>query len=127
MSTGFCMFLYPPARLPLSWAVSALALGAVVFSYPIIHFSRLTVQSNQIYVHRSPAFLGILIGLVAVRFALRSYIEQFVDPLQTGGLFFLLAFGMIARWRLGMLREFRELERQLVVAPATPALGPTAP
>ena len=114
MSTGFSMFLYPPARVPLSWALGALVLGALVFAYPIVHFSRLRVHENRVYLKRSPAFLWILVGLVAVRFGLRSYLEQYIDPLQTGALFFLLAFGMIARWRVGMLREFRALESTLV-------------
>jgi len=114
MSTGFSMFLYPPARVPLAWAAIALVLGALVFAYPIVRFSGLRVQDHRIFLKRSPAFLWILIGLVAVRFALRSVIEQYVNPLQTGGLFFLLAFGMIARWRIGMLQEFRALERQLL-------------
>jgi membrane protein CcdC involved in cytochrome C biogenesis len=110
MSTGFSMFLYPPARVPLAWALLALALGALVLAYPILRLSRLTVQAGEIFVRRSPAFLWVLLGLVAVRFALRSYVERFIDPLQTGALFYLLAFGMIARWRVGMLRQFRALE-----------------
>ncbi len=30
---------------------------------------------------------------------------------QTGGLFFILAFGMIVRWRVQMLLEYRALTR----------------
>ena len=111
MSTGFSMFAYPPARVPASWAFAALALGALVFAYPIVHSSRLHVRDGGIYLKRSPAFLWILLGLVALRVGLRSYIEQYIDPLRTAALFFLLAFGMIARWRIGMLLEFRRLER----------------
>lgn len=125
MSTGFSMFLYPPARVPLTWAALALLLGAVVFAYPILRTSRLTLRDDGIYLKRSPAFLWLLIGLVAVRFALRGYLEQYIDPLQTGGLFFLLAFGMIARWRVGMLQEFRLLEAQGQRAGAAARAGPS--
>ncbi len=58
---------------------------------------------------RSRAFLWILLGLFAVRLALRAYVERVVSPMQSGGLLFLLAFGMILRWRVGMLLEFRRL------------------
>ncbi|HVI96991.1 MAG TPA: CcdC protein domain-containing protein, partial [Anaeromyxobacter sp.] len=51
---------------------------------------------------RSKAFLWILLALVAVRFALRAWVEQVVTPAQTAGLFFILAFGMIVRWRASM-------------------------
>ena len=44
-----------------------------------------------------------------VRTALRAYVERVVTPLQTGALFFVLAFGMILRWRIGMLLEYRRL------------------
>jgi membrane protein CcdC involved in cytochrome C biogenesis len=113
MSTGFSMFLFPPSRVPLEWAALALIAGAVVFAYPVMRTSRLEAHEGRVYLRRSPAFLWILLALVAVRFALRSYLEQYIDPLQTGALFYLLAFGMIVRWRVGMLRDFRRLQAQL--------------
>ena len=36
MSTGFGMFAYAPARIPVPWAATAFALGALVLSYPLI-------------------------------------------------------------------------------------------
>ena len=117
MSSGFLMFLYPPARIPLLWAVAAVILGAVVFAWPLIRTSRLVVAGEDIFVERSKAFLGILVVLIGVRFALRSYIEQYVALLQTGALFFLLAFGMVARWRLQMLGEFKRLKAEMALAP----------
>ncbi|HET9989985.1 MAG TPA: cytochrome c biogenesis protein CcdC [Kofleriaceae bacterium] len=109
MSTGFSMFAVPATRVPLSWAVVALALGALVFAIPLISTSRLVRQDEQILVQRSRAFVAILLGLVALRFGLRTWIEQYVSPMQTGALFFLLAFGAIVRWRLAMLRDYRRL------------------
>ena len=51
---------------------------------------------------RSPAFLIVIIVLAAVRFAARGYFNTIMSLEQTGGLFFILAFGMILRWRMSM-------------------------
>ncbi|HVV87486.1 MAG TPA: cytochrome c biogenesis protein CcdC [Kofleriaceae bacterium] len=109
MATGFCMFAVPATRVPVAWALAALALGAALFAIPLIRTSRLVRQEEQILVQRSRAFVAILLALVAVRFGLRAWLEQYVSPLQTGALFFLLAFGAIVRWRLAMLLAYRRL------------------
>ena len=109
MATGFSMFAAPATRVPVVWAVAAFALGAVVFAIPLIRTSRLVVDREQVLVQRSRAFVAILLALVAVRFALRAWIEQYVSPLQTGALFYLLAFGAVVRWRVAMLVEYRRL------------------
>jgi membrane protein CcdC involved in cytochrome C biogenesis len=109
MSTGLCMFFYPPARIPVAWALLAFAAGALLFSYPLARTSRLTRVGGEIRLQRSPAFLVILVVLVAVRFAARAYVERYVSPIQTGAIFFLIAFGMILPWRVMMYREFRTL------------------
>jgi len=111
MSTGLFMFAYPPARIPLPWAAMAFGLGALVLSYPLLKTSRLTFREGEVWLERSRAFLGMLLGLVAVRLLARHYVEQRVDVLQTGAIFFLLAFGMIVRWRVWMLLRFRALQR----------------
>ena len=109
MSTGFSMFLAPQMRIPLWWGVVAFVLGASVLAIPLDRTSRLERDGDMVVMRRSPAFLAILLALVAVRFALRSYIDRFISPLQTGALFFVLAFGMILRWRVGMFVEYRRL------------------
>lgn len=109
MSTGLFMFLAPQTRVPLSWALIALLLGALVFSIPLARSSKLTREGDALFMRRSPAFLWILLGLLAVRFALRSWVEQYVTQVQTGALFFLLAFGAIVRWRWSLWREFQRL------------------
>lgn len=112
MSTGLLMFVYPPTRVPWTWAVGALLLGAGVFAYPVIKTTTLMWSGDAIVMRRSKAFLWILLGLLAVRLAARNYVEQVLNPLQTGSLFFLLAFGMIVRWRLNMLAQYRALSRE---------------
>jgi membrane protein CcdC involved in cytochrome C biogenesis len=109
MSTGLLMFLAPPTRVPVSWALGALALGAIVLWWPLARSSKLTRQGEQFLMKRSPAFVWILLGLLAVRFALRSWIETYASQLQTGALFFLLAFGAIVRWRVSLLLQLRRL------------------
>ena len=112
MSTGFSMFLYPPARIPPLWALAAFAAGALVLSYPLVKTSKLTRVGDAVMLRRSRAFLFILVGLVAIRIGLRSYVGRYVDPLQTASLFFVLAFGMIVVWRVRMLLDYRQLERE---------------
>ena len=109
MSTGLCMFAVPQMRIPWSWALVALLLGATLFAWPLIRTSQLTRVGDQVLMKRSRAFLWILLGLVAVRFALRAYIERTVSTPQTGALFFLLGLGAIVRWRAGMLRDYLRL------------------
>lgn len=111
MSTGLFMFVAPATRVPWSWAGIAVVLGATLFAIPLERSSTLTKEGGRIFMTRSKAFLWLLLGLVAVRFALRSYVEQHVSPLQTGALFFLLALGAVVRWRVGMLRQYFSLSR----------------
>jgi membrane protein CcdC involved in cytochrome C biogenesis len=109
MSTGLFMFAYPPTRIPILWATCAFAAGCVLFTYPLVRTSRLTRQGDSILLERSRAFLYILLGLVAVRFAARAWVEAHVTPMQTSSIFFLVAFGMILPWRLLMFAEYRRL------------------
>ena len=110
MATGFGMFFAPQMRFPFWWGVVAFLVGAIILAVPLAYTSRLEREGDTILMRRSPAFLVILLVLVAIRFAARSYIDQFISPLQTGALFFVLAFGMILRWRVGMLLEYRRLK-----------------
>lgn len=109
MSTGFSMFMYAPARIPALWAASAFLLGALVFSYPLVKTSKLRREGEHVMLRRSRAFLWILGGLVVVRIALRTYVGQYVSPLQTASLFFVLAFGMVLTWRGRMLIDYMRL------------------
>jgi membrane protein CcdC involved in cytochrome C biogenesis len=128
MSTGFCMFIAPETRVPLLWAGVAFFAGVLVFYIPLARSSRLTKSGDIVLMQRSRAFLWILLGLFAVRFVLRAWLERFVTPIQTGALAFVLAFGMILRWRLAMLHEFLRLRTSTAVesarAPSSVAQDP---
>ncbi|WP_321477592.1 CcdC protein domain-containing protein [uncultured Paludibaculum sp.] len=45
----------------------------------------------------------------AIRFAARGYLDTILSGQQTAALAYLLAFGMIVRWRTQMYRDFRAL------------------
>jgi membrane protein CcdC involved in cytochrome C biogenesis len=111
MSTGFCMFVVPAFRVPLLWALTSFAIGAVVLAYPLIRTSRLAWHDDgeTVMMRRSSAFFLVVIVLAVIRFAAKGYLDRFISLEQTAGLFFILAFGMILRWRLSMLMEYRRL------------------
>lgn len=112
MSTGFLMFIAPFTRIPVTWGLLAFAVGAIFFSYPLIRTSRFYKINDEVYLHRSKAFIFILLILLAIRMAMHTYIEEFVTLPQTGAIFFLLAFGMLLPWRLVMYLQYRKLLKQ---------------
>lgn len=111
MSTGFLMFALPASRIPWSWGFAAFLLGALVLAVPLSRSSTLERSGEHVVMRRSNAFLWILLGLLAFRLALHDYVGHLLSPLQTAAVFFVLAFGMILRWRAGMYLRFRRLEQ----------------
>ncbi len=117
MATGFCMFIYPPCRVPFLWGLGAFLIGAVIFAVPLLLTSDLHWHSGEIRMKRSSAFFAVIIVLAVVRWAARDYFDRVLSLEQTGAIFYLLAFGMILRWRLKLLLAYRAL----TAAPALPA------
>lgn len=111
MSTGFLMFVAPAFRVPGMWGLLAFLVGLLLFSYPLIRSSQLELHDGQVFVKRSKSLAFVMLGLLALRVALHSYIEQYISIPQTGALFFLLAFGMLVPWRAAMLLRYRKLQR----------------
>lgn len=109
MSTGALMFVVPEFHIPIMWGIIAFTTGWFLFSYPLIRTTHFEVINKEVFAQRSPGFAFILIGLLAVRLILHEIIEQYITVLQTGSLFFLLAFGMIINWRLFMLKKYQEI------------------
>ena len=109
MSTGFSMFAISAFRVPLWWGLTAFAAGALLFAIPLLTSTTLTRVGDVVMMRRSRLFIVILLALAAVRFALRRYIGQIISPPQTGALFFILAFGMIVRWRTWMWSEYQRI------------------
>jgi len=113
MATGFCMFFVPAFRVPWLWAAVAFAIGAVLLAWPLLATSRLVRDGDAIMMKRSGAFFVVVVVLAAVRYFARGFFDSIMTLQQTAGLFFVLAFGMILRWRLSMLREYRTLTAQM--------------
>jgi membrane protein CcdC involved in cytochrome C biogenesis len=109
MATGFGMFFAPQMRVPWTWALVAFLFGALVLSIPLMRTSRLERSGDLVLMRRSNGFMLILLGLLALRIALHEWVGQYLSPTQTAAVFFVLAFGMISRWRFAMYRAYRAL------------------
>ena len=111
MSTGFSMFAVPAFRIPWTWGLGAFVLGAAVFAYPLVSSPQLTREGDRVMMRRPKWFIVVLLVLAAVRLALREYVSAIISVQQTAGLFFVLAFGMIVRWRAQLLVEYGRMLR----------------
>nr|WP_027408812.1 cytochrome c biogenesis protein CcdC [Anoxybacillus tepidamans] len=112
MSTGSLMFLDPPFRVTKGELIEAIVLG-VFFSIFLIKTSKFEIRGQHIYLKRSKAFVWILVSLIVIRLALKSYLGRTIDYHQLSGMFYLLAFAMIVPWRVAMYVSYKKLERQL--------------
>jgi membrane protein CcdC involved in cytochrome C biogenesis len=113
MSTGALMFVFPVFRVSLLQFTEALLVGAI-FSILLIKTTHFEVRDNDIYVKRSKAFAIILIGLLIIRIGLKVVLTSTINIGEIGGMFWILAFGMIVPWRLAMYRKYEKLESQLL-------------
>ena len=111
MATGFAMFFLPEAATPPMYDFTAFLVG-LVFSIPLILTSRFEIVGQDVYLKRSKAFFVILMGLLIIRLIIKLVINDSFTPLQTGGLFFLLTFGMLVPWRIAMLYMYRQLTKK---------------
>ena len=120
MATGFCMFFVPIFRFPLTWAIAAFLTGAIVLAWPLLATSSLRREGDAIMMKRSGAFFAVIVVLAAIRYFARAYFDSILTLEQTGALFFVLAFGMILRWRLSLYHSYRALTS--IEPPLDPAL-----
>ena len=109
MATGFSMFVLPVFRVPWTWAIIAFLIGAIALAYPLLLTSSLERTGETIMMKRSGAFFTVVIVLAAIRYLARGYFDSLLSIEQTGALFFVLAFGMILRWRMAMFFQYRAL------------------
>ncbi|MNC81511.1 hypothetical protein D3C75_1346640 [compost metagenome] len=54
--------------------------------------------------------------MLLVRVLLHDWVERYITVVQSAGIFFILAFGMILVWRIAMLRAFLSLTRPKAAA-----------
>ncbi len=118
MATGFCMFFVPAFRIPWAWAVVAFLVGYVALAWPLLLTTRLVREGDAVMMKRSSAFLAVIFVLAAIRFFARGYFNTLLTGQQTAALFFVLAFGMIVRWRTKLMIDFRKLTAEPVSEPA---------
>ena len=111
MSTGALMFIFPFFRVAPLQIVEALAVGAL-FSTVLIWTSKFEVRGSEIYLKQSKAFVFILIGLLIIRLIGKIVLSSTVDVGELGGMFWILAFGMIVPWRLAMLWQYKKIEEK---------------
>jgi membrane protein CcdC involved in cytochrome C biogenesis len=112
MSTGAFMYVFPEFRLTPQEIAEAIVVG-LIFSIFLIKTSKFEVRGQKIYLKRSKAFVFILVGLLAVRIGLKTYLSQTISFGQLSGMFFLLAFSMIVSWRIAMYRSYKKMELEL--------------
>ena len=112
MATGFCMFIVPAFHVPWTWAAVAFLGGALGLAYPLLRTSRLVREGETVMAQRSHAFFAVVILLAGIRVAARGYLDTLLSVQQTASLFFILAFGMILRWRTEMFFQYRALMKE---------------
>ncbi|WP_077211624.1 CcdC family protein [Bacillus dakarensis] len=112
MSTGALMFIFPMFRVTPIEIIEALSVG-ILFSILLIKTSKFEIRDNEIYLKRSRAFIYILISLLALRIVAKLYLSASIEVGELGGMFWILAFGMIVPWRVAMFISYRKLQREL--------------
>lgn len=110
MSTGAFMFIFEEFRVAPLQIVEAIIVG-MLFSIILIRTTNFEVRGEDIFIKRSKAFGFILFGLLMVRLIWKLALSNTVDIGELGGMFWILAFGMIVPWRIAMLLKFNKLEK----------------
>ena len=105
--------------------MAAFVIGYVFLAWPLLATSSLHRNGDEIRMKRSSAFFAVVIVLAIVRYAARDYFDRFLTYEQTGGLAYLLAFGMIVRWRIRLYGAYRALIAG-AARPIQPAKGVAA-
>ena len=108
MSTGALMFIFPFFRVPPIQIMEALLVG-MLFSTVLIWTSKFEIREGAIYLKQSKAFVFILIGLLLVRLVGKVVLSSTIDIGELGGMFWILAFGMIVPWRVAMYIQYKKL------------------
>lgn len=112
MSTGALMFIFEEFRVAPMQIVEAILVG-MLFSIILIRTTNFEIRDSAIYLIRSKAFPFILFGLLFVRLIGKLILSNSIDVGELGGMFWILAFGMIVPWRIAMLVKYNHLNRQI--------------
>ena len=110
MSTGALMFIFKEFRVPPLQIIEAIGIG-MLFSLILIRTTNFEIRNEEIYMKRSKAFVFILFGLLIIRLVGKLVLSNTIDVGELGGMFWILAFGMIVPWRIAMLFKFKKLDK----------------
>lgn len=113
MSTGALMFIFEPFRITGYEFLEAVTVG-ILFSIFLIKTSKFEVKNDQIYMQRSKAFIFILVILLLVRLIAKLILGTTIEFGPLSGMFFVLAFGMIAPWRFVMYFQYKKLKEAFI-------------
>ena len=105
------MFIFEEFRVSPIQVVEALVVG-MLFSIILIKTTNFERKDGDIYMKRSKAFLFILLGLLIVRLVGKLILSSTIDVGELGGMFWILAFGMIVPWRIGMFAKYNKLTQE---------------
>lgn len=111
MSTGALMFIFQEFRVPFLQVLEALSVG-MIFSIILIRTTNFEIRDGAIFMKRSKAFVYILFGLLIVRLVGKLALSSTIDVGELGGMFWILAFGMIVPWRVAMLVKYKKLDKE---------------
>ena len=115
MSTGALMFIFPEFHIKWIQVFEAISIG-MICSIFLIKTSKFEIRDKAIYLIPSKSFVFILFGLLLFRICIKLIIGSAITLGETSGMFFMLAFGMIATWRMAMLYLYLQLEKTLNTA-----------
>lgn len=108
MSTGMLQFLVPAFRLTWLEVGEALIVG-LIFSVFLIKTSNFEKRDGEVYLSRSKAFFIVVFVLLAIRTVMKAFLGDEVNIFATGGLFYLIAWGMIVPWRIAMYQKYKQI------------------
>ncbi|WP_174545499.1 MULTISPECIES: CcdC family protein [Exiguobacterium] len=108
MSTGMLQFLVPAFRLTWLEVGEALVVG-LIFSIFLIKTSNFEKRDGEVYLSRSKAFFIVVFALLAIRTVMKAFLGDEVNIFATGGLFYLIAWGMIVPWRIAMYQKYKRI------------------
>lgn len=113
MSTGALMFIFEEFRVAPLQIIEAIIVG-LLFSIILIKTTSFEIRNEDIFMKRSKAFPFILFGLLFIRLIGKLILSSTIDVGELGGMFWILAFGMIVPWRIAMLVKFKNLEKKQI-------------
>ena len=104
------MFIFEEFRVAPLQIVEAIGVG-MLFSIILIRTTNFEIRENEIFIKRSKAFVFILFGLLIIRLIGKLLLSNTIDIGELGGMFWILAFGMIVPWRIAMLIKYKKLQK----------------